>query len=114
MVVHDQDPDGLRGGHGVTGRGRAEVAGSDVSSGSVSCILAEVVDDGSGLGGGPERRSGPASGGLGMAVMQERAARWGGVVRVRDLPAGGARMQLTLPLLTSLPAAPSGNRTVRP
>ena len=51
---------------------------------------------------------------LGMTVMQERAARWGGIVRVRDLPAGGARMQLTLPLLTSLPATASGNRTATP
>jgi nitrate/nitrite-specific signal transduction histidine kinase len=49
-----------------------------------------------------------------MTVMQERAARWGGVVRVRDLPAGGARMQLTLPLLTSLPTTASGHRTARP
>jgi nitrate/nitrite-specific signal transduction histidine kinase len=48
-----------------------------------------------------------------MTVMQERAARWGGVVRVRDLPAGGARMQLTLPLLSSLPASTSGNWTAR-
>jgi nitrate/nitrite-specific signal transduction histidine kinase len=49
-----------------------------------------------------------------MTVMQERAARWGGVVRVRDLPSGGAKMQLTLPLLSSLPAISQANRTVRP
>jgi nitrate/nitrite-specific signal transduction histidine kinase len=50
---------------------------------------------------------------MGMAVMQERAARWGGVVRVRDLPSGGVRMQLTLPLMTSLPTtSSSANRTV--
>jgi signal transduction histidine kinase len=87
---------------------------SVTSHGSRRRLLAEVTDDGRGLGGGSDQGSGPASGGLGMAVMQERAARWGGAVRVRDLPAGGARMQLTLPLLTSLPATPSGNWTARP
>jgi signal transduction histidine kinase len=87
---------------------------SVASHGSRRRLLAEVTDDGRGLGGGADRGSGPASGGLGMAVMQERAARWGGVVRVRDLPSGGARMQLTLPLLTSLPASTSGNWTARP
>ena len=84
------------------------------SHGSRRRLLAEVTDDGRGLGGGPDAGSSPVSGGLGMTVMQERAARWGGVVRVRDLPAGGVRMQLTLPLLTSLPAAPSGHRAARP
>jgi signal transduction histidine kinase len=84
------------------------------SHGSRRRLLAEVTDDGRGLGGGPDRGSGPASSGLGMTVMQERAARWGGVVRVRDLPAGGARMQLTRPLLTSLPTTASGHRTARP
>jgi signal transduction histidine kinase len=86
---------------------------SITSHGSRRRLLAEVTDDGRGLGQGPED-SGPASSGLGMAVMQERAARWGGAVRVRDLPAGGARMQLTLPLLSSLPATSSGNWTARP
>ncbi|HEV7187540.1 MAG TPA: GAF domain-containing protein [Blastococcus sp.] len=87
---------------------------SVTSHGSRRRLLAEVTDDGCGLAGGPDRGNGPASSGLGMAVMQERAARWGGVVRVRDLPAGGVRMQLTLPLLSSLPAATSGNWTARP
>jgi len=49
-----------------------------------------------------------------MTVMQERADRWGGTVRVRDLPSGGARVQLTLPLLTSLPTTPPKDRTTTP
>jgi signal transduction histidine kinase len=85
---------------------------SVTAHGSRRRLLAEVTDDGCGLGGAADRgTTGPASGGLGMTVMQERAARWGGVVRVRDLPAGGARMQLTLPLLTTLPGTRPGNRT---
>jgi signal transduction histidine kinase len=87
---------------------------SVTSHGSRRRVLAEVTDDGCGLGGGADPASGPASSGLGMAVMQERAARWGGVVRVRDLPSRGARMQLTLPLLSSLPATSSDDRTVSP
>jgi signal transduction histidine kinase len=86
---------------------------SVTAHGSRRRLLAEVTDDGRGIGKGRKRGTGPASGGLGMTVMQERAARWGGVVRVRDLPAGGARMQLTLPLLSSLPATTSGNWTAR-
>jgi signal transduction histidine kinase len=84
---------------------------SVTAHGSRRRLLAEVTDDGRGLGGAAEHGSGPASSGLGMTVMQERAARWGGVVRVRDLPAGGARTQLTLPLLATLPATPPGHRT---
>jgi signal transduction histidine kinase len=93
---------------------RVSIHLSVTSHGSRRRLLAEVTDDGHGLGRVPDRRRGLSSSGLGMAVMQERAARWGGVVRVRDLPAGGARMQLTLPLLTSLPAAASGTWTGRP
>ena len=87
---------------------------SVVSHGSRRRLVAEVTDDGQGLVGGTDKASGPASGGLGMTVMQERADRWGGTVRVRDLPSGGARVQLTLPLLTSLPTTPSENRTAQP
>jgi signal transduction histidine kinase len=87
---------------------------SVAAHGSGRRLLAEVTDDGHGLGGRAERRSGPASSGLGMAVMQERAARWGGVAHVYDLIPGGARMQLTLPLPAALPATPPANWTVRP
>ena len=87
---------------------------SVASHGSRRRLVAEVTDDGHGLGGGADGSSGAASSGLGMTVMQERADRWGGTVRVRDLPSGGARVQLTLPLLTSLPTTPPENRTIRP
>jgi hypothetical protein len=35
-------------------------------------------------------------------------------VRVRDLPAGGATVQLTVPLLNSLPTTPPEHGTVAP
>jgi signal transduction histidine kinase len=80
--------------------------------GSRRRLVAEVTDDGRGFGGATE--SGPASSGLGLTVMQERADRWGGVVRLRDAPSGGARVQLTVPLVTSLPTTASGKWTARP
>jgi signal transduction histidine kinase len=80
------------------------------SHGARRRLVAEVTDDGRGFGGFRDGGSGPASSGLGMTGMQERAARWGGVVRARELPSGGVRVQLTLPLLTSLPATPWGDR----
>jgi signal transduction histidine kinase len=87
---------------------------SVISHGSRRRVIAEVTDDGCGLGGGADQQSGPTSGGFGMTVMQERAHRWGGTVRVRDLATGGTRVQLTLPLLSSLPATSPGDRTVAP
>jgi signal transduction histidine kinase len=94
--------------------GRVVVRLSVAAHGSRRRLVAEVTDDGRGFGGGTDGGTGPASSGLGMTVMQERAARWGGVVRMRDLPSGGARVQLTLPLLASLPATSSADRTARP
>ncbi|WP_104525233.1 sensor histidine kinase [Blastococcus atacamensis] len=75
-----------------------------VSHGSRRRLVAEVTDDGCGF----EERSAPPgesspAGGFGMTAMRERAARWGGVVRVRGLSPGGTRVHLTLPLLPSLP-----------
>jgi signal transduction histidine kinase len=78
-----------------------------VSHGSRRRLVADVTDDGCGFGGGPDGASGPASSGLGTTVMKERAERWGGVVRMRNLPSGGARVQLTVPVLTSLPTTHS-------
>ncbi|WP_240619318.1 histidine kinase [Blastococcus sp. TF02-8] len=74
------------------------------SHGSRRRLVAEVTDDGCGVGhrSGPPG-DGPPAGGFGMTAMRERAARWGGVVRVRDREPGGTRVQLTLPLLPSLP-----------
>jgi signal transduction histidine kinase len=79
------------------------------SQGSRQRLVAEVTDDGRGLDtvaatrtGG--ERGGSGSSGFGMTVMRERAARWGGAVRVRQLDGGGTGVLLTLPLSASLPA----------
>ncbi|WP_138758871.1 sensor histidine kinase [Modestobacter altitudinis] len=68
-------------------------------------LVAEVTDDGRGCGTrvGPEP-GGSGSGGLGMTVMRERAARWGGAVEVRQLDGAGTSVLLTLPLPGSWPA----------
>jgi signal transduction histidine kinase len=79
-------------------------------------LVAEVTDDGRGIG--AESVAAPAGGcassGFGMTVMRERAARWGGVVRVQQPAAGGTSVRLTLPLPTSLPATPAGDRESAP
>jgi signal transduction histidine kinase len=92
---------------------RVHIGLSVAAHGSRRRLVAEVTDDGRGFGAGADE-VGPASSGLGMTVMQERADRWGGVVRMRDLPTGGARVQLILPLVTSLPTSSATNRTARP
>ena len=78
--------------------------------------VAEVVDDGRGLpaGGAVAPAGGSSSSGFGMTVMRERAARWGGTVRVRQPAAGGTAVRLTLPLPASLPTVPAAERTVAP
>ncbi|SFF67822.1 sensor histidine kinase [Blastococcus tunisiensis] len=79
-------------------------------------LVAEVGDDGRGMD--EEDVAGRAadsgSSGLGMTVMRERAARWGGTVRVRQPAAGGTSVRLTLPLPTSLPATPGTGLEVAP
>jgi signal transduction histidine kinase len=72
--------------------------------GSRRHVVAEVTDDGCGF----DARTcadpgGSGSSGLGMTVMRERAARWGGVVRVRRTDGGGTSVRLTLPLPTPAP-----------
>ena len=79
------------------------------SHGSRRRLVAEVTDDGCGLDTAAATRTagergGSGSSGFGMTVMRERAARWGGAVRVRQLDGGGTGVLLTLPLSTSLPA----------
>jgi signal transduction histidine kinase len=69
-------------------------------------LVGEVTDDGRGLS-AEKVAGGSASSGLGMTVMRERAARWGGAVRVRQPAAGGTSVRLTLPLPTSLPTTPT-------
>jgi signal transduction histidine kinase len=79
-------------------------------------LVAEVTDDGRGLGAGSEAGSAgsSASSGFGMTVMRERAARWGGSVRVRQPPPGGTSVRLSLPLPTSLPATATTDMEVAP
>jgi signal transduction histidine kinase len=69
-------------------------------------LVAEVVDDGSGMRPAEDdvRAGDSASSGFGMTVMRERAARWGGTVRVRQPASGGTSVRLTLPLPSSVPA----------
>jgi signal transduction histidine kinase len=69
-------------------------------------LVAEVTDDGRGVR-AEHAAGGSASSGYGMTVMRERAARWGGAVRVRQPAAGGTSVWLGLPLPASLPATPA-------
>jgi signal transduction histidine kinase len=79
-------------------------------------LVGEVTDDGRGLSaeGVAPPAAGSLSSGFGMTVMRERAARWGGTVRVRRPAAGGTSVRLTLPLPTSLPATPTTDMKVAP
>jgi signal transduction histidine kinase len=84
-------------------------------------LVAEITDNGRGLSDatvasrvGASRVGGSASSGFGMTVMRERAARWGGAVRVRQPATGGTSVRLGLPLPTSLPATPTTDGAVAP
>jgi len=79
-------------------------------------LVAEVADDGRGLTAENDaaRAGGSASSGFGMTVMRERAARWGGAVRVWQPAAGGTSVRLTLPLPTSLPATRANKGKIAP
>jgi signal transduction histidine kinase len=79
-------------------------------------LIAEVTDDGCGVSAVSDAAGarGSASSGFGMTVMRERAARWGGAVRVRQPDAGGTSVLLSLPLPTSLPATPTTGPEVAP
>ncbi|WP_233491355.1 histidine kinase [Blastococcus sp. TBT05-19] len=90
------------------------VAVSVAPHGSRRRLVAEVTDDGCGLGDGDRAAGTTSPGGFGMTAMQERAARWGGVVRVRSLSPSGTRVHLTLPLLPSLPTTTNDDEEPAP
>jgi len=77
-------------------------------------LVAEVTDDGRGLraadAGDPA--GGVSSSGFGMTAMRERAARWGGSVRVQELSAGGTGVRLTLPVPAAVPTTAGTSVTV--
>jgi signal transduction histidine kinase len=88
---------------------RIRVALAVTPHGSRRCLVAEVTDDGRGCAAAAATGTGPGHGGsgssgFGMTVMRERAARWGGAVRVRRADAGGTSVLLTLPLPAAVPA----------
>jgi signal transduction histidine kinase len=68
-------------------------------------LVAEVTDDGRGLRAAAVEQpgGGVSSSGFGMTAMRERAARWGGTVRVQEVPTGGTRMRLTVPVPAAVP-----------
>ena len=79
-------------------------------------LLAEVTDDGHGLDAAAvgRRTDGSGSSGFGMTVMRERAARWGGAVRVLQPASGGISVLLNLPLPPSVPATAATEGEVTP
>jgi len=76
-----------------------------------------VLDEGPGLDGdelervfqrfyrGSASRGGAAGTGLGLAVVESLAARWGGEVTLANRPAGGARAEVTLDAVHALQRA---------
>jgi signal transduction histidine kinase len=77
-------------------------------------LVAEVADDGRGLraAGAGEQGAGASSSGFGMTGMRERASRWGGTVRVQEVPTGGTVVRLTLPVPAAVPTAAGASWTV--
>jgi signal transduction histidine kinase len=77
-------------------------------------LVAEVADDGRGLraAGAGDPGGGVASSGFGMTGMRERASRWGGTVRVQEVPAGGTRVRLTVPVPAAVPTTDGASWTV--
>ena len=56
---------------------------------------------------GSASRAGAAGTGLGLAVVESLAARWGGEVTLTNRPGGGARAEVTLEAVRALPRADS-------
>jgi signal transduction histidine kinase len=54
---------------------------------------------------GSASRGGPSGTGLGLAVVESLAARWGGSVALGNQPGGGARAEVTLPAAIALQRA---------
>ena len=52
---------------------------------------------------GSASRGGAAGTGLGLAVVESLAARWGGEVTLTNRPEGGARAEVTLQAVRALP-----------
>jgi signal transduction histidine kinase len=77
-------------------------------------LVAEVGDDGCGLRvpGSGDGGAGVASSGFGMTAMRERASRWGGTVRVQDVPTGGTTVRLTVPVPSAVPTTEEASWTV--
>jgi signal transduction histidine kinase len=77
-------------------------------------LVAEVTDDGRGLraAGAEDPGRGVSSSGLGMTGMRERAGRWGGTVRVQEVPAGGTRVRLSLPVPAAVPTTTGASWTM--
>jgi signal transduction histidine kinase len=76
-------------------------------------LVAEVTDDGRGPHAG-DPGSGVASSGFGMTAMSERAARWGGAVRVQEGPAGGTAVRLEVPVPSAVPTTATAPAAVTP
>jgi nitrate/nitrite-specific signal transduction histidine kinase len=47
-----------------------------------------------------------------MTAMRERASRWGGTVRVQDVPTGGTTVRLTVPVPSAVPTTEGASWTV--
>ena len=79
-------------------------------------LVAEVTDDGRGLraAGAGDTGDGVSSSGFGMTAMRERAARWGGTVRVQEVPTGGTRVRLALPVPAAVPTTAGESWTMTP
>jgi signal transduction histidine kinase len=77
-------------------------------------LVAEVTDDGRGLraAAAADHGGGVSSSGFGMTAMRERASRWGGTVRVQEVPTGGTRMRLTVPVPAAVPTTEGASWTV--
>jgi signal transduction histidine kinase len=108
--------EGLHNSVKHAGAARIHVRLGVTSHGRRRRLVAEVTDDGRGMSSEsvPAPVGGSGSSGFGMTVMRERAARWGGTVRILQPATGGTCVRLSLPVPTSLPARPATDMEVAP